>query len=159
MQGAAPARLVHEAILSLCWEAVFVQILVPCVVGGYMQGAAPARLVHEAILSLCRELKDDAVSLVDVIAPPDFILNSPIGKSDGQVSHLIPSNAEATFIQSTRTQKFQKTIWTLLCGYSLESSCWALSYEYPFARFSVNFSGFLHHFVFAKLATSRIRVM
>ena len=122
--------------------AVLVQILVPCVVGGYMQGAAPARLVHEAILSLCRELKDDAVSLVDVIAPPDFILNSPIGTSDGQVSHLIPSNAEATFIQSTRTQNFQKTIWTLLCGYSLESSCWALSYEYPFARFSVNVSSF-----------------
>ena len=69
-----------------------------------------------------------------------------------------PSNAEATFIQSTRTQKFQKTIWTLLCGYSLESSCWALSYEYPFARFSVIFQFFLHHFVLAKLATSSIRV-
>lgn len=31
------------------------------------------------------QLKDDAVALVDVFAPPDFILNSPIGCADGQV--------------------------------------------------------------------------
>uniref|UniRef100_A0A672YLP8 Acyl-coenzyme A oxidase n=1 Tax=Sphaeramia orbicularis TaxID=375764 RepID=A0A672YLP8_9TELE len=30
-------------------------------------------------------LKDDAVALVDVFAPPDFILNSPIGNADGQL--------------------------------------------------------------------------
>ena len=33
-----------------------------------------------------------------------------------------PSNVEATFIQSTRTQRFLKTILTLLCLYSLDSS-------------------------------------
>ena len=52
--------------------------------GGYFQGSAPARLVRDSILRLCRELKPDAVALVDVIAPPDFILNSPIGHSDGR---------------------------------------------------------------------------
>lgn len=32
-----------------------------------------------------KQLKDDAVALVDVFAPPDFILNSPIGKANGEV--------------------------------------------------------------------------
>ena len=74
------------------------------------------------------------------------------------VDNLNPSNAKATFIQSTRMQRFLKTIETLSCWYSLESSHWVLSDEYPFARVSVIFQFFLHHFVLAKLATSSIRV-
>jgi len=33
---------------------------------------------------LCGEIKDEAVSLVDVIAPADHILYSPIGQSNGE---------------------------------------------------------------------------
>lgn len=51
-----------------------------------MSGSDPAFLIREAILSLCDEIKPDAVALADVIAPPDFVLNSAIGKSDGQVN-------------------------------------------------------------------------
>ena len=69
-----------------------------------------------------------------------------------------PSNAVATFAQSTRMQRFFKTIKTLSCWYSLESSCWALSDEYPFAKGFNGFSGFLHNFVLANLAVSSIRV-
>lgn len=32
-----------------------------------------------------QQLKDDAVALVDVIAPPDFVLDSPIARADGEV--------------------------------------------------------------------------
>ncbi|XP_071110971.1 peroxisomal acyl-coenzyme A oxidase 3-like isoform X2 [Haliotis cracherodii] len=53
--------------------------------GGYITGSSPPRVVREAILRLCQELKNDAVALVDVMAPTDFILNSPIGASDGQI--------------------------------------------------------------------------
>ncbi|KAJ6668431.1 hypothetical protein lerEdw1_011913 [Lerista edwardsae] len=53
--------------------------------GGYVSGEKPARLVQDAILELCSKLKREAVSLVDVIAPPDFILNSPIGRADGEL--------------------------------------------------------------------------
>ena len=60
--------------------------------------------------------------------------------------------------QERKRKNFEKTIWTLSCGYSLESSRWALSYEYPFARFSVIFQVFCILFLLAKLATSRIRV-
>eukprot|EP01119_Soliformovum_irregulare_P018883 TRINITY_DN5877_c0_g1_i1.p1 TRINITY_DN5877_c0_g1~~TRINITY_DN5877_c0_g1_i1.p1 ORF type:complete len:706 (+),score=148.58 TRINITY_DN5877_c0_g1_i1:38-2155(+) len=40
-------------------------------------------LIQESILSLCATLKNEAIALVDVIAPPDAILNSPIGMSTG----------------------------------------------------------------------------
>ncbi|XP_044039862.1 peroxisomal acyl-coenzyme A oxidase 3-like isoform X2 [Siniperca chuatsi] len=53
--------------------------------GDYLRGGKPAELVQMAILTLCSQLKDDAVALVDVFAPPDFILNSPIGNADGQL--------------------------------------------------------------------------
>uniref|UniRef100_A0A8C1XMD2 Acyl-coenzyme A oxidase n=1 Tax=Cyprinus carpio TaxID=7962 RepID=A0A8C1XMD2_CYPCA len=57
--------------------------------GGYFSGRYPVDFIHTAILTLCGQLKDDAVALVDVIAPPDFILNSPIGKADGEVREAI----------------------------------------------------------------------
>ncbi|XP_062300295.1 peroxisomal acyl-coenzyme A oxidase 3 [Scomber scombrus] len=53
--------------------------------GGYMSGRKPAEMFQMAILSLCSQMKDDAVALVDVFAPTDFILNSPIGNADGQL--------------------------------------------------------------------------
>ena len=57
-------------------------------------------------------------------------------------------------------QRFSKTILTLSSWYSFESSCWVPSDEYPFIYQGFgHFSGFLHHFVLAKLATSSIRVI
>ncbi|XP_052004250.1 peroxisomal acyl-coenzyme A oxidase 3 [Xyrauchen texanus] len=53
--------------------------------GGYCSGREPVDFIQTAILNLCGQLKDDAVALVDVVAPPDFILNSPIGKADGEL--------------------------------------------------------------------------
>lgn len=41
--------------------------------------------LREGIIMLCRDLVDNAVALVDVLAPPDFILNSALGMSDGEV--------------------------------------------------------------------------
>ncbi|TDG99951.1 hypothetical protein EPR50_G00199780 [Perca flavescens] len=53
--------------------------------GNYLSGRKPTDLVQMAIITLCSQLKDDAVALVDVLAPTDFILNSPIGNADGQL--------------------------------------------------------------------------
>lgn len=54
--------------------------------GGYAVGPQPATIVQDSILQLCSEVKDDAIALIDVIAPPDFLLKSALGASDGQVN-------------------------------------------------------------------------
>lgn len=53
--------------------------------GGYARGPDLATFTQEAVLKLCEEVKSDAVALIDAIAPPDFILKSVLGQSDGQV--------------------------------------------------------------------------
>ncbi|KAH0952667.1 hypothetical protein HN011_006462 [Eciton burchellii] len=41
--------------------------------------------LREGIIILCKELVNNAVALVDVLAVPDYILNSALGMSDGEV--------------------------------------------------------------------------
>ncbi|KAL4707427.1 hypothetical protein ACJJTC_008612 [Scirpophaga incertulas] len=53
--------------------------------GGYGSGDSMARLLREAILMLCNELKDEVLSIADALAPTDFVLNSVLGKSDGNL--------------------------------------------------------------------------
>ncbi|CAH0406276.1 unnamed protein product [Chilo suppressalis] len=53
--------------------------------GGYGKGDLMARLLRDAILELCGELKGEMVSVADALAPTDFILNSVLGKSDGNL--------------------------------------------------------------------------
>ena len=70
-----------------------------------------------------------------------------------------PSHAEATFVQSTGTQRLKKIILTMSCCYSLDSSRGVLSVEYPRARVSAFFHVFHFHFVLAKLITSSLTLM
>lgn len=57
-----------------------------CIVaGGYCEGAQLVDNLNSAVLQLCSELRHEAVALVEALAPPDFILNSVIARSDGKV--------------------------------------------------------------------------
>lgn len=57
--------------------------------GGFLSGQTGAQLYKQGVLTILAQLKDDAVSLVDTIAPTDFIINSPLGHSDGEIyKHL-----------------------------------------------------------------------
>ncbi|KAG7208991.1 hypothetical protein KM043_015158 [Ampulex compressa] len=54
--------------------------------GGYLSPDSGIDIMlREGIVMFCKELVDNAVALVDVLAPPDFILNSALGMSDGEV--------------------------------------------------------------------------
>lgn len=54
--------------------------------GGYFRANEQIELYQQAILDLLPQLKNEAISLIDAIAPTDFVLNSPLGMSDGNVS-------------------------------------------------------------------------
>ncbi|XP_070785785.1 peroxisomal acyl-coenzyme A oxidase 3 isoform X1 [Enoplosus armatus] len=79
--------------------------------GNYWSGGKPAELVQMTILALCTQLKDDAVALVDVLAPTDFILNSPIGSADGQIY----KNLWSTVMQGSRVLE-RPSWWKDFCS-------------------------------------------
>lgn len=60
--------------------------------GCFATGDGFADTVRSELVRSCREMKDSAVSIADSLAPPDFALNSVIGKSDGLVMNLILFN-------------------------------------------------------------------
>ena len=60
--------------------------------------------------------------------------------------NLNPSSAETTLVQSTGRQRFLKTILTLPCWYSLDSS-----HRVPICQGFSNFSVFLHHLYLTNL--------
>ena len=49
----------------------------------YFTDSNQAGLIEEAIIAYCLDLKDDALLLVEALAPPDWVLRSPIGHSNG----------------------------------------------------------------------------
>ena len=80
---------------------------------------APCRIISSGAASASR---DEAAAAQEIHSLSPCTIN--------------PLNAKATLIHSTRAQRFLKTIQTLSSWYSLDSSSWALSDEYPCARFS-----------------------
>lgn len=77
--------------------------------GGFFSTERALLLVRECILDLCGELKSEAVALVDVMAPPDFVLNSALGDATGDAykklySMMIqsPHSVEPMFVERPR---------------------------------------------------------
>lgn len=73
--------------------------------GGYFSGPEPNRLLKNAILKVCSELKPDAVALADAFAPPDFILNSVLGYSNGDIYRNIFDTI------TTNPESFERPTW------------------------------------------------
>ncbi|KAJ6645787.1 Peroxisomal acyl-coenzyme A oxidase 3 [Pseudolycoriella hygida] len=51
--------------------------------GNFASGASFADTIRNNLLQCCSDIKDVSVAIVDALAPPDFALNSVLGKSDG----------------------------------------------------------------------------
>lgn len=54
-------------------------------IGGFADGPEFSEFVRSSLIKSCEEIKSSAVSIADALSPPDFVLNSVIGKSDGKV--------------------------------------------------------------------------
>lgn len=53
--------------------------------GGFASGPCFADAIRATLLQACGQFKDAAVSVADALAPPDWVLNSVIAKSDGRL--------------------------------------------------------------------------
>lgn len=77
--------LLLEKILLLYSLSCLEKHLATLYQGGYCEGPQMADLIRESVLLLCEQLKPEAVSIADALAPPDFVLNSALGRADGKV--------------------------------------------------------------------------
>jgi len=69
-------------------------------IDGYMSGAQGA-MAREAHLQLLRELRPNAVGLVDAFALEDYLLNSALGRADGDVYRALLEMAKASPLNAT----------------------------------------------------------
>jgi len=54
--------------------------------GNYLNNGSISIWIQNRLIDLCEDLRNEAVALVDVFAPPDHILNSVLGVTDGKVN-------------------------------------------------------------------------
>ncbi|XP_066246785.1 peroxisomal acyl-coenzyme A oxidase 3-like [Euwallacea similis] len=84
-----PVQAVLTNLLSLFGLLRLEKFIYLLYQGGFASERDSALLIQDEIINLCSKLKNNAVALVDVIAPSDLILNSILGHSDGQAyKHL-----------------------------------------------------------------------
>lgn len=54
-------------------------------IGGFAEGPEFSEMVRSSLVKACEDIKLSAVAIADALSPPDYALNSVIGKSDGRV--------------------------------------------------------------------------
>ncbi|KAJ1374076.1 hypothetical protein KIN20_036669 [Parelaphostrongylus tenuis] len=76
-------RQVLHRLITLYALFAFEKHLASCYISGHCSGKYFGEGIRSHTRRLEGDLAPDAVSLVDAIAPPDFVLNSALGTSDG----------------------------------------------------------------------------
>ncbi|XP_035916187.1 peroxisomal acyl-coenzyme A oxidase 3 [Anopheles stephensi] len=83
---AGPERQALERLGSLYGAGTVLRHIGVFYQGGYFSTQSNAMaLLQQSVLDLLPTIKRDAIAIVDAIAPPDFIINSPLGMNDGDV--------------------------------------------------------------------------
>lgn len=59
--------------------------------GNYTSGTEFVQFLEDSIVKLCKNLKNDAISLMDAIVPADFLIHSVLGRSDGNMYERLES--------------------------------------------------------------------
>lgn len=77
LSGRSPYSISSRKIL-FCMKNSFLK-------GNFANGSLFVDTIRHNLLQSCSDIKDVSVSIVDALAPPDFALNSVLGKSDGLV--------------------------------------------------------------------------
>lgn len=94
-------KLILEKLLRIFILKLFEEYTSLLFEGNYIKNGQINQWIQTRLLDLCQELRNEIVALVDVFAPPDHVLNSVLGNSDGQVyeaiNKLIHTNKQ-TFI-------------------------------------------------------------
>ncbi|XP_055712860.1 peroxisomal acyl-coenzyme A oxidase 3-like isoform X2 [Phlebotomus papatasi] len=95
----SPETKALTRLLSLYGATVLITHLSILYQGGFATGPKAAEIYEQGILILLPQIKKDALALVDALAPPDFILNSPLGAANGEIY----KNLEASILQTPGT--------------------------------------------------------
>uniref|UniRef100_A0A1L8DYV4 Acyl-coenzyme A oxidase n=1 Tax=Nyssomyia neivai TaxID=330878 RepID=A0A1L8DYV4_9DIPT len=92
----SPERDTLTRLLQLFGASMLIKHLSILYQGGFTTGSTPGELYERGILNILPNIKNDAIGLVDALAPPDFILNSPLGASNGEIY----KNLQTTIFQA-----------------------------------------------------------
>lgn len=80
--------------------------------GGFLCNKNSGLFYKSGIIEMIPKIKDDAIGLIDAIAPPDFIMNTPLGMSDGEIYKNLESsiiNAPGVF---ERPEWWKEAVYT-----------------------------------------------
>ncbi|CAF2092526.1 unnamed protein product [Rotaria magnacalcarata] len=94
-------KVVLEKLLTVYTLKLFEEHIGLLFEGNYIKNGQVNQWMQTRLIDLCDELRNEVLTLVDVFAPPDHILNSVLGNNDGQVyeaiNKMIHSNKQ-TFV-------------------------------------------------------------
>ncbi|PAV65719.1 hypothetical protein WR25_19676 [Diploscapter pachys] len=113
------SKQVMQRVLSLYSLFVLDKHLATLYISGYCSGPEFGDGIRSSLRLTCASLAPDAIGLVDVLAPPDFILGSSLGAEDGRAYDRL---MEVFLKHENESPPFQKDLANFLVQRSNNNS-------------------------------------